>query len=88
MTTNVALLGGGLFAQGAYANALSQPSNTHINLHTIWSRSESSANKVLEAVKEKGLTAPRVLFGDDGLQKVCPPHHAHPQKLEVLKIGY
>ena len=70
MTTNLALLGGGVFAQSAYSDALSKPSNKHINLHTIWSRSETSAKKMLAAITDKGLAAPRILFGEQGLQQV------------------
>ena len=72
MTTNIAILGSGLFATNAYLPALLAPENKHINLHTIWSRSQGSAQKLADAAKEKsdGKVTPRLLYGDDGLKTV------------------
>lgn len=69
MTTNIAILGSGLFASNAYLPALLLPENKHIKLHTIWSRSEGSAQKLADAAQSKsgGEVVPRILYGDDGL---------------------
>ncbi|ORX38587.1 hypothetical protein BD324DRAFT_649946 [Kockovaella imperatae] len=71
-TVNIAILGSGLFALHAYLPNLLTPENKHINLHTVWSRSESSAQKLVDAAKEKsgGSVSPRLTFGDDGLETV------------------
>lgn len=75
MPANVALLGSGLFAEAAYLPAL-QANPSDITLHTIWSRSSSSANKLLEAAKSLGLKTSSsngniaVQHGDDGLEAV------------------
>lgn len=70
MTTfNLALLGGGIFATTSYLPALSQPSNKHINLHTLWSRSESTVETLHTKAKELG-HSPQVLFGPEALQKI------------------
>jgi predicted dehydrogenase len=70
MTLNLALLGSGLFASNAYLPALLLPENKHVNLHTVWSRSEGSAKKLVEAarLKSDGALVPRILFGDQGLK--------------------
>lgn len=69
MPTKVALLGSGLFAKQAYLPALLKSTDTI--LHTIWSRSESSAQNLLSEVsKTKPDLSPSVQFGDDGLEKV------------------
>jgi len=69
MSINLAILGSGLFATNAYLPALSQKSNAHVKLHTLWSRSESSVNKLKEKATELG-HSPRVLHGDEGLQAI------------------
>jgi len=69
MPTNLAILGSGLFATNAYLPALSQTSNSHINLHTLWSRSESSVSKLSAKATELG-HSPKVLHGDEGLQAI------------------
>lgn len=73
MPVNVALLGSGLFAESAYLPAL-QANTSDLNLHTIWSRSSSSATKLLDAAKKLNLQAGSgdisVQHGDDGLEAV------------------
>jgi len=64
MSVNIALLGSGVFALNAHLPALlKSPSST---FHTVWSRTETSAQKLCDA---SGLK-PRMLFGEDGLEKV------------------
>ena len=68
MPIHVALLGGGLFAVGAYIPALA--SNTSdVTLHTVWSRSQVSAQKVTAKATEAGLN-PATLHGDEGLSQI------------------
>lgn len=66
---NLALLGSGLFATNSYLPALSQPSNKHITLHTLWSRSQSSVTTLSEEATSLG-HSPRTLHGPDGLQTI------------------
>lgn len=70
MTANLAILGSGLFASNAYLPALLLPETQHINLHSIWSRSEASARKLAGAASSKsaGKVQPQVLHGDEGMQ--------------------
>lgn len=77
MTVNVALLGSGVFASNAYLPALLLPENSHINLHTLWSRSEQSVRKLADTAKTKsdGRLSPRVLFGDEGFQTLLDDKH-------------
>ena len=72
MSTNLALLGSGIFATTAYLPALLEEENKHVNLHTVWSRSKASAEKLGSAAKDQsgGKLSPRLLFGDDGLQTI------------------
>jgi predicted dehydrogenase len=65
---NVALLGSGLFVTGAYIPALAA-NTSDVNLHTLWSRSQSSVEKALAKANEAGLK-PVTLYGDDGLEKL------------------
>lgn len=75
MPANIALLGSGLFAQNSYLPAL-LANPTDAVLHTIWSRSSTSAVKLLEAAKSSGIPgldgkgSINVEHGDDGLDKV------------------
>jgi predicted dehydrogenase len=69
MPLNLALLGSGLFATNAYLPSISEPSNKHIKLHTLWSRSESSVSKLASKATELG-HSPRVLHGPEGLQAI------------------
>lgn len=69
MPFNLALLGGGIFASTAYLPALSQPLNSHITLHTLWSRSSSTVQTLSTKATELG-HSPRVLSGPDALKEV------------------
>jgi hypothetical protein len=69
MSINLAILGSGLFATNAYLPALSKPSNSHVNLHTLWSRSESSVTKLSTKAAELG-HSPKLLHGDEGLEAI------------------
>ena len=68
MPINVALLGSGLFATQAYLPAILS-NKASVTLHTIWSRSSASAEKVLLKANESGLS-PRTLHGAEGLDAV------------------
>jgi predicted dehydrogenase len=72
MPANVALLGSGLFAAGAYLPALSHADNTpNLKLHTLWSRSQSSVSTLLSKCTELQISPePKTLHGDDGLEAV------------------
>lgn len=74
MPVQLAILGSGLFAQKAYLPAIEANAST-LSLHTIWSRSESSAQKLLEAAQSLNLKGGAdskisVKHGDDGLEAV------------------
>lgn len=79
MAANIAILGSGLFASNAYLPALLLPETKHINVHTIWSRSEGSAQKLQDSAKSKsgGSLIPRILFGDDGLETLLNDTEVH-----------
>ncbi|RXK40196.1 hypothetical protein M231_02470 [Tremella mesenterica] len=67
MPVSLALLGSGLFASIAYLPAIFGNSKDVI-LHTVWSRSQSSAESLLEKCKELGISPlPTIQFGDSGL---------------------
>ncbi|ODN92763.1 NAD-binding Rossmann fold oxidoreductase [Cryptococcus wingfieldii CBS 7118] len=72
MPANVALLGSGVFAQASYLPALINLSKSNtLNLHTIWSRSESSAQTLhSKYTPPQGSSAPALQYGDDGLAAV------------------
>ncbi|ODO05492.1 hypothetical protein I350_04543 [Cryptococcus amylolentus CBS 6273] len=72
MPANVALLGSGVFAQESYLPALINLSKSNtLNLHTIWSRSESSAQTLhSKYTPPQGSSAPTLRYGDDGLAAV------------------
>ncbi|KAK8854856.1 hypothetical protein IAR55_003595 [Kwoniella newhampshirensis] len=69
---NVALLGSGVFAQAAYLPALlTLTSAKNLSLHTIWSRSPTSANTLHSKAVESGIApAPAIQDGPEGLEKV------------------
>lgn len=68
MPAKVAIIGSGVFAEAAYLPALSAITK-EVTLHTIWSRSQKSAEKLHSAAsslsKDIGLE-----HGEDGLQRV------------------
>lgn len=71
MSTNVALLGSGVFAQASYVPALlSLARFKTLVLHTIWSRSESSAQTLHAKYTSSGAPSPQLLYGEDGLEAV------------------
>jgi predicted dehydrogenase len=75
MSVNVALLGSGLFATNSYLPALTHPSNSHLTIHTLWSRSEGSVSKLASKLGEiqsasSSSSTPTVRHGDDGLEAV------------------
>ncbi|OWT39076.1 NAD-binding Rossmann fold oxidoreductase family protein [Cryptococcus neoformans Bt1] len=71
MSTNVALLGSGVFAQASYVPALlSLARFKTLVLHTVWSRSESSAQTLYAKYTSVGAPSPQLLYGDDGLEAV------------------
>lgn len=72
MPINVAILGSGVFAEAAYLPGLKASTKDTI-LHTIWSRSQKSAEKLHSAAKDQQLQSSEsvdIKFGDDGLQAV------------------
>ena len=72
MPINVAILGSGVFAEAAYIPGLKASSND-TKLHTIWSRSQKSAEKLHAAAKSQSLQFADEIdlkYGDDGLQAV------------------
>jgi predicted dehydrogenase len=78
MPVQLAILGSGLFAQNAYLPAIKANSST-LSLHTIWSRSASSAQKLADAAKSLGIQSQgqsqnqgetAVQHGDEGLEAV------------------
>ncbi|WWD18996.1 hypothetical protein CI109_103453 [Kwoniella shandongensis] len=72
MTPKVALLGSGVFAQASYLPALlSLSKSSDLILHTIWSRSSSSATTLHSQAVESGISpAPALQNGPDGLEAV------------------
>ncbi|WVR07447.1 hypothetical protein IAU60_004488 [Kwoniella sp. DSM 27419] len=71
MAPNVALLGSGTFAKASYLPALLALQGNTVNLHTIWSRSSSSAESLLSAAQEQDASLKPVLkHGDEGLEAV------------------
>lgn len=76
MPVNIALAGSGVFAEASYLPALLANTST-IKLHTIWSRSTSSTDKLVSSAKSIGLLndAPsevRVVNGNDGFDALLP----------------
>lgn len=72
MPINVAILGSGVFAEAAYIPGL-KSSIKDTRLHTIWSRSQKSAEKLHAAAKSQSLQGADEIdlkYGDDGLQAV------------------
>lgn len=72
MPINVAILGSGVFAEAAYIPGL-KASSKDTRLHTIWSRSQKSAEKLHAAAKSQSLQDSDNIdlkYGDDGLQAV------------------
>jgi predicted dehydrogenase len=68
MPVNVAIIGSGVFAEAAYLPALAQVTKD-VTLHTIWSRSQKSAEKLHTAAQS--LSSDIALeYGEDGLQRV------------------
>jgi len=65
---NVALLGSGLFASGAYLPSLVANKST-TTLHTIWSRSQKSSDGLVAEAKKLGLL-PAGQYGDEGMEAV------------------
>jgi predicted dehydrogenase len=69
MPVNVAIIGSGVFAEAAYLPAL-QALTKDVNLHTIWSRSLKSAEKLHSAATSSLSSSIALEHGDEGLQKV------------------
>jgi predicted dehydrogenase len=72
MPISIALAGSGVFAQASYLPALLANTST-IKLHTIWSRSSSSTDKLVSSAQSIGLfksgsTETRVLNGTEGFK--------------------
>jgi predicted dehydrogenase len=68
MPVNVAIIGSGVFAEAAYLPAL-KAITSDVTLHTIWSRSQSSAEKLHSAAASLSSNI-ALEHGDDGLAKV------------------
>jgi predicted dehydrogenase len=68
MPVNVAIIGSGVFAEAAYLPALKEVSKD-VTLHTIWSRSKQSAEKLHGAASSLSANI-GLEHGDDGLAKV------------------
>jgi predicted dehydrogenase len=68
MPVKVAIIGSGVFAEAAYLPAL-KAVTSDVTLHTIWSRSQSSAEKLHSAASSLSSNI-ALEFGDDGLAKV------------------
>lgn len=73
MPTQVAILGSGVFAEAAYLPGLKASAGDTI-LHTIWSRSQKSAEKLHSAAQQQlqpAAASPiQLKYGDDGLDEV------------------
>ena len=69
MPANVAIIGSGVFAEAAYLPALQQVTKD-ATLHTIWSRSQKSAEKLHSAASASLSSDIKVEHGDEGLQRV------------------
>jgi len=68
MPAKVAIVGSGVFAEAAYLPALAEVTKD-VTLHTIWSRSQKSAEKLHSAAQ--CLSSSIALeHGEDGLQRV------------------
>jgi fructose-specific phosphotransferase system component IIB len=68
MPAKLALIGSGVFAEAAYLPALSAITKD-VTLHTIWSRSAKSAEKLHSAAQSLS-TDIQLEHGEDGLQRV------------------
>jgi predicted dehydrogenase len=73
MPINLALAGSGVFAEAAYLPAL-LANTAFIKLHTIWSRSSSSTDKLVNSARTlelvKDASDVKVLNGQDGFAAV------------------
>ena len=69
MPANVAIIGSGVFAEAAYLPALQQVTKD-ATLHTIWSRSQKSAEKLHSAATASLSSDIKLEHGDEGLQRV------------------
>lgn len=71
MPINVAILGSGVFAEAAYLPGL-KASAKDTTLHTIWSRSQKSAEKLHSAAQNQLQPSGSIdlKYGDDGLEAV------------------
>ena len=70
MPASIALLGSGLFASMAYLPAI-LAAKDDFHFHTVWSRSQKSAEGLLARAKELGISPlPAVQYGDAGLEAV------------------
>ena len=70
MPVNIALVGSGIFASNAYLPSLSAEVNKGVlNLHTIWSRSQSSVSSLGSKATSLG-HSPKTLYGEDTLEEV------------------
>jgi predicted dehydrogenase len=68
MPANVAIIGSGVFAEAAYLPSLKEVTRD-VTLHTIWSRSQKSAEKLHQAAQSLSSTID-LQYGDEGLQRV------------------
>lgn len=72
MSVNVAILGSGIFASTAYLPALFSVSKS-VTLHSVWSRSSSSVDSLIESAKSLKLPSSDTLktyHGPEGLENV------------------
>ncbi|WWC63242.1 uncharacterized protein I303_105842 [Kwoniella dejecticola CBS 10117] len=71
MPANIALLGSGVFAKASYLPAIMSLHPTVLKLHSIWSRSASSAEGFLSVIQESSSTLkPELQHGDEGLESI------------------
>jgi len=68
MPAQVAIVGSGVFAEAAYLPALAEVTKD-VTLHTIWSRSQKSAEKLHSAAQSLSSSI-ALEHGEDGLQRV------------------
>lgn len=68
-TTNVALLGTGLYARSDYIPALLSNTTEHVRVHTIWSLDEAAANECATELSRDG-SPPRVLSRKEDIEVI------------------
>jgi hypothetical protein len=68
-TTNIALLGTGLYAESDYIPALLAETTQHVRVHTVWSLDEAAAQKFASKLNRNDIE-PRVLLGNDAIETI------------------